>query len=344
MIPQVFQTPFGPTGSDGLKLWTILFLWNKPPSAESAPVPLWELILCHILKWTVFLITLSATLLAAIGSVWVLIHPFTGVALGARVLVAAVILAFSLVSGWITFRVAREPIARTRKPLPSGGLFNPSLAHSAQQRELLARAAQELAQGRFGEAEKLCDELIASLPDINSAVYANLLLAKLDCTLKQNDFERAEKTCLDFINHDVAIQQKIRILDGFACRLLYQPSSPLLAQAEKFVRLALELAPGTLTLLGTLGGVLAEEGKFAEAEPLLRECLDRSPAMHDQGISSFYLGVVKLGTGNAKEAKRLIKRGMLMYPEPWLLAKAKIKLTKLNDRSQRSVAACLPNG
>ena len=40
LIPQVFQTPYGPTGSDGLKLWTILFRWNKVPSAEPTPVPL----------------------------------------------------------------------------------------------------------------------------------------------------------------------------------------------------------------------------------------------------------------------------------------------------------------
>lgn len=75
-----------------------------------------------------------------------------------------------------------------------------------------------------------------------------------------------------------------------------------------------------------MGALLAEQGHFAEAEPLLQQCLDRSPALLDQGISNFYLGVVKLGAGDLQEAKRLISRAVLLCPEPWLLAKAKVRL------------------
>ena len=97
-------------------------------------------------------------------------------------------------------------------------------------------------------------------------------------------------------------------------------------RAEKAVRLALEIAPGTLTLKGTLGGILVERGEFKEAESLLRECLERSPAYHDQGISSFYLGLIRLQEGRVDEGKRLIKNGTTLYPEAWLLAKANAKL------------------
>jgi len=85
--------------------------------------------------------------------------------------------------------------------------------------------------------------------------------------------------------------------------------------------MGLEIAPGTLTLKGTLGAILVEQGNYAEGEPLLSECLDRSPALHDRAIATFYLGMIKLRNGDGKQGERLMKRGMKMYPEAWMLAK-----------------------
>src|SRR3954467_10605797 len=85
--------------------------------------------------------------------------------------------------------------------------------------------------------------------------------------------------------------------------------------------MGLDIAPGTLTLKGTLGSILVEQGNYAEGEPLLRDCLDRSLASHDRAIASFYLGLLQLRKGNAEQGKRLMKRGMNMHPEPWLITK-----------------------
>jgi hypothetical protein len=86
------------------------------------------------------------------------------------------------------------------------------------------------------------------------------------------------------------------------------------------------MAPGTLTLKGTLGSILVEQGNYAEGELLLHDCLDRSPALHDRAITSFYLGMIKVRIGDAKQGKRLIKRGMKMYPEAWMIAKGNMLL------------------
>jgi hypothetical protein len=89
-------------------------------------------------------------------------------------------------------------------------------------------------------------------------------------------------------------------------------------------------------LKGTLGAILVERGNFAEAKPLLQECLEQSLAHHDQGISAFYLGLVKLHDGRIQEAKRLIKYGMVLHPEPWLLAKAKASLQIMANNSDKA--------
>ena len=47
--------------------------------------------------------------------------------------------------------------------------------------------------------------------------------------------------------------------------------------------------------------------------------------MHDQGCN-LYLGIVKLGTGKTEEGKRLLKRAMVRFPEPWLVTKAKARI------------------
>jgi len=176
--------------------------------------------------------------------------------------------------------------------------------------------------------------VLGSLPERNSEAFAQLLLAKLQVQIKQGDIDRAERTCLDYIAENVNKQHKLKVLDGFACLILYQPSTPWLKQAEKMARLGLELAPGTLTLKGTLGGILTEQDNFAEAEPLLRECMERSPSYHDQGISSFYLGVIKLAQGKAQEGKRLIKNATTLYPESWLVSKANTKLMESEAKAE----------
>ena len=56
---------------------------------------------------------------------------------------------------------------------------------------------------------------------------------------------------------------------------------------------------------------------------------------HDQGISSFYLGLTRLHEGRTDEGQRLIKNGTTLYPEAWLLAKANAKLSQMEANSNK---------
>ena len=65
------------------------------------------------------------------------------------------------------------------------------------------------------------------------------------------------------------------------------------------------------------------------SEPLLRDCLDRSPALQDQGIASLYLGMIAAARGESHEAKKLLRCAMVLNPDGWLLQKARHTLEKL---------------
>jgi tetratricopeptide (TPR) repeat protein len=325
LFPHQGHTPSGPLNSDGLQLWNLLFRWNKHLKIEPARRPFWELVLRHLLKWTGFLVMLGGVLFFVLVAALPFLERNGASGWQLKIVLPAIMLGLALVTGWAAVRIAKHPISSVATPTLHGS-FRPLLSVTPEQNKLLRQAIERAKQNDFVAAEALVDQAFAGMPDSKAAGCWPLVLLKLEYIVSQNDIARAEKVCLNWVNQAATTEEKVRILDGLASQILYKPASSFLDNAERLARQALELAPGFLTLKGTLGGILVEQGRFAEAEPLLRECLERSPALHDQGICAFYLGIAKLGAGDRSEAKRLIKRGMVLHPEPWLMAKAEAKL------------------
>lgn len=199
-------------------------------------------------------------------------------------------------------------------------------AFNQEQLEMVAHMEKLHKAGYCAEATMLLDRLLPEVTDHNCALYVHLLLIKVDCLLRQSQIDEAEKVCMDYVQEDASKDQKSLILDGLASYILYQSLATHFPRGEKCARMGLELTPGILTLKGTLGSLLVEQGNYGEGEEQLTECLQQSQAVHDRAISSFYLGMIKMRTGNAKEGKRLIKWAMRMHPEAWMVAKGKALL------------------
>ena len=325
LLPQVAQTQFGAAGTDGYQLWHLLFRWKKPIPAEPEKVPFWELVLCHGLKWLVLLITSATCLLLGYFAVYVLLWPIGSEGHKSGTVLSFVLGGLSLLCGWITVRIVRNPVATVRARNP---FSVKRLSFTTEQIELIKSGNEQFARKDFASAEKAFDNVLGLIPERNSQQFATVLLGKVRAQVKLGNIEQAEDSCLKFAAEAVNKEHKLKVLDGFACMLLYKPGSPWLKQAEKAARLGLETVPGTLTLKGTLGAILTEQNRFEEAEPMLRECLERSPAQHDQGISSVYLGIIKLRQGQTEEGKRLIRHGTTLYPQAWLVAKAGAALSR----------------
>ncbi|MGZ8940988.1 MAG: hypothetical protein ACXW32_17420, partial [Limisphaerales bacterium] len=83
-----------------------------------------------------------------------------------------------------------------------------------------------------------------------------------------------------------------------------------------------------------LGALLAERGAFTDAEPLLRAC-HQSPALHDRGITSYYLARLAEHNRDLPTARKLAKQSIALYPEPWLTEKASTLLTRLKTPSKK---------
>ncbi|HWY77606.1 MAG TPA: hypothetical protein VN281_18455, partial [Verrucomicrobiae bacterium] len=331
LLPHSMYTPFGMIGNDGLQLWVCLFRWNKPlppvrTTSSSAKVRMHQ-----FAKWTSFALLAIATLFFSLFTVFPWIPTPDVLTLQSKLLITAIMLPLALVAGWAAMWTARSTSNMSSAGAPGGEQRMRGIPYTPEQQRSLHEAFQCADRKEFARADAIVDQLMASISS-SSPVYAQILLFKLQFILASNDIDRAEKLCLDFINGTASSEHKITVLDGFVASILYDRSSPYLENAERLARLALDMAPETLTLKGSLGGVLAERGKFAEAEPLLVECLNRSPALHDQGISAYYLAVVKAAAGKLKEARSLVKRSIVLHPEPWLVAKAESTLKNWDER------------
>jgi len=374
LFPRTISTSFGQLQNDGLLLWNTIFHWGKPPTAGPQPIPRWQVLFCQVLKWVVVAITGSATLL--MGSLASLPFWYSGSSAPALVkpFVTGICLMGMFATGWITFRFAKQPVARFRKaePVPpavqaisqlrssSKWLTDPREAeeiNAAAKAGDFGRAIASLdkalqrfpndvfllaskgdycfLQRDFASAESTYTDAIKSLADTDSAARLRLLSVKLACALKQGHVNRVENACLDFLAGTASVGDKIQFVDQIVCAELYEETPQFLTHIERWTRKVLELAPGILTLKGTLGGILAEQGKFAEAEPLLNECRTRSTALHDQAFASFYLGKAAMSRGDFSSAKELLKHAIILHTEPRLQKKAELELRKC-DRQRVS--------
>jgi tetratricopeptide (TPR) repeat protein len=368
LIPQNARTGYGPAQSDGMLLWKLLFRWGKPwetkPASDSRRATISQI----GLKWLVvsFLSAVTAVLVLLAVTLWLVRE---GLSPGARISLICFFAFLALVNGSITVRHALRPAGagrnepsrnwavraveglRARSRWANDLRAQYSVAESMRKRKFdegirAITSAMErypndtwllttlgdlyLQQRRFVEAEHRFDEAAASVPDVEPPVRAYLLAKKLWSILARGDVRRAMCQCDDFLAGTAALAEKWGVLDALASASIYEDPPRFLAEAEGWARKALELAPDTPTLMGTLGGVLAEQGRYDEAEPLLRACCDRSRSFQDQGISQHYLGWIAAGRGEVKRARRLLRSANLLHGELNLAQKARRRLEELD--------------
>jgi tetratricopeptide (TPR) repeat protein len=126
-----------------------------------------------------------------------------------------------------------------------------------------------------------------------------------------------------------AKEEKIGLLDSLACLPLMEGAKDFLPEALTYAKRALEIDPGDLTLQGTYGSLLFDQGHTQEGADILRAVYERSHNPVDQGISALYLGLFAKQNGKLKQAKRFAKEATALHPELWLIER--IKTTFDND-------------
>ena len=358
LLPYYARTPFGMIPNDGKALCELIFRWGKPapPACRVSRTAIWA---GRLLKGVgVTILVLCALGLLAIAGMLGSAN-ITPIA----IVFLLFFVALSALLFWYAWRLLKEPLTAGDPPVASDpyrwlrdlrhkfpsplplseqASIEGWIAHHQPEQAiavcerllisnpgdptLLALHGLALAETSPARAASIWTNLKSRIPSAEVEIHAAIVLQELAIHIRHaepTDFIRA---CDNFLSLNIPPSEKIGFLDQLACLVLYDDLSPSLASAEFCVRRALDLAPGNLTLQGTLGAILTELGNTAEAEPLLHECFDRSPAMHDQAISGFYLAVIAARRNETKRAQALARKSLALYPQPWLLRKAEVHL------------------
>jgi tetratricopeptide (TPR) repeat protein len=116
--------------------------------------------------------------------------------------------------------------------------------------------------------------------------------------------EEAKRRCEELVVGNASTAEKIFVLDQLASLPVYRGLTTYLDEADRWSREALSLAPESLTLQGTRGGILVERGRFEEALPLLKNVVRKSHAPIDHFTSYFYLGLIAKHHGDLKAMRK----------------------------------------
>jgi tetratricopeptide (TPR) repeat protein len=371
LAPYTAQTGFGPLSTDGKLLYDAIFYWNKPPAQTNENLPTWNIWTARVLKFLIVGFLAICTLaLAALAYVFIFAKGL-GVEIKIRAAFGAFFALLAAVLGQYTWRFYSQPVAtkpRSTAATPRGlewfseflethiSTAPPGLVYTIRHQitsgdseraatecsRLLSAYPDDLVllafQGMLlasshahAEAEKVWDQILARSSLDSPSIYAGVYAQKLCHVMFQKHVPRFTASAEHFVTLPLPDSLKILHLDHIACNALYLDLREMLPSAEFCIRKA--LAPGNLTLQGSLGGLLVESGQFDEAEPHLRACYDRSPALHDKGISGLYLALIAEHRGDFKTAKTLAYQSIILYSEPWLTKKADALFARLRQQN-----------
>jgi tetratricopeptide (TPR) repeat protein len=163
------------------------------------------------------------------------------------------------------------------------------------------------------------------------ALQTSACLLRFRALLRNRQLELVNAAANDWCSTDVPLPGKLVLLDGIACEILYRECRDQLPAAESWARKAVALCPMELSIKGTLGSILAELGRYDEAEPLLRETYDQSPSPNDQRICAFYLALIARKRNQTSRIHAFVTEAKEATDQPWLLARLEQEFPDLSD-------------
>jgi tetratricopeptide (TPR) repeat protein len=177
-----------------------------------------------------------------------------------------------------------------------------------------------LRMDRNAEAGKVFEDILRN-NKLCPASQVTIMVARLKAIVRLGDYERARILCVEFLAGAFQIHEKVYLLDVLSCLPIMEGITSYLPEAVKWCDQALQLQPENITLKGTQGSLLVEQGKTLEAEPLLREVFDKSEDDTNKGISAFYLAMCAKQSGDMPRALKWAKRAKKLYREQWILTR-----------------------
>jgi hypothetical protein len=195
-----------------------------------------------------------------------------------------------------------------------------------------------LALAKFGLQQKT-REAVAAETTLREAAGAELPLAakfslaiyEVQSKIELGDFCGAEKIGEEWMESDAGVEWRATMCEYLACLPLYVTGARELTAMEKWARRGLELRPNDPSMNATMGGILVEMERFAEAEPLLVGRIESAPQLHNRAFAMYYVGLIRAAQGRIGEARKLLERATILSDAEWLVRRVKEKLRSWDE-------------
>jgi hypothetical protein len=345
-FPHYFDLPQGRTPNDGMIIWKLWFqrtLYGAQNNLESRARVLRAI---HILVFCII-----ALALLTIG-VSVLIF-MTRESPAQAMILGAFFGGFGLYAASTTLKTIREEFKLEDDESESGpvneGLARLVAASAALHDPLWQRMA-ELVRGPALEIIALAEELLRKFPDdsymmyfkayyqnkiglhdeavqtllkayrpnLDSSAKFTLTIAQLQFLIDGSKSETAQLLCEETIANDTDLKRKTAIIDALVSFHLYSEKLQDLDRLERWAHRGIELDQKNSSLKATLGGVVVEAGRYAEAEPLLVPRIESGPHHHNQAYALYYVARIRAAEGKSNEARNMIERATILSDAEWL--------------------------
>jgi tetratricopeptide (TPR) repeat protein len=197
---------------------------------------------------------------------------------------------------------------------------------------LFQKANSLFAGGRSLEAADLTATILASqLP--HSVAFA-LMLARIQFLSEVGNFELIERICEAAMSSGLSKLEKIALIDTFVSFHLDKERLDQMPRLEEWARRGLSMDRTNSEMQATLGGVLAECGSFQEAKALLTASVEMNKHYRTQAFALFYLGVIHAAEGDSQNARKSLRRALILSDEEWLFKRVARILANLDAAGQ----------
>jgi len=187
---------------------------------------------------------------------------------------------------------------------------------------LVLRALAWMQTGKYKEAVDFADHAL-QISGTDTIARFYILAEKIRARVMLNEPEIARRETDEFLSVCSSKEAKVALLDTLACLPLMQGAKEFLPEAVTYAKRALEIDPDDLTLQGTYGSLLFDQGHTQEGADILRSVYERSHSEADRGISALYLALFAKQKGNLRQAGSFAKEATTLHPQPWLIQRVK---------------------
>ncbi|PTY00573.1 hypothetical protein DB345_00270 [Spartobacteria bacterium LR76] len=143
------------------------------------------------------------------------------------------------------------------------------------------------------------------------------------CLAGMKNYDAARRCFTEALETAQTNDQKIVVLENISQLVIEGRRIDLLPEADHYSQMALEMKPAEITLKGTRGSILIEQGKLTEGVTMLQEVLETTQSENDRAICWFYMALTSFKKGETEAVKTMLETMNQHAPPAWLKKRAR---------------------